>query len=269
MHFIAISLRLCLKQRFGQLFPLLVFLPENIRKRGKKRKQSSELVIPKGTASHSKRLQLCLSGHAVLLETAGRSGDGAMLRTCPQTRCALLVLSELGVIFFLLKQKCSRAAVLHVPNDLQPSAKQRHRSACSAVLAHSTVQAAERKSSFSTTQCCLLSSSTSSTTSLPPHSLFGSLLLTYHKAKRHSLSWTSRLRTSPKELKLQAIFCKQSCLGSKPPHLWLSCSVALPTQKHAPHQHTKSVRPQLQAASSWVGSGNRWPSSNMLCRRQC
>lgn len=93
MHFIAISLRLCLKQRFGQLFPLLVFLPENIRKRGKKRKQSSELVIPKGTASHSKRLQLCLSGHAVLLETAGRSGDGAMLRTCPQTRCALLVLS--------------------------------------------------------------------------------------------------------------------------------------------------------------------------------
>lgn len=159
--------------------------------------------------------------------------------------------------------------MLHVPNDLQPSAKQRHRSACSAVLAHSTVQAAEGKSSFSTTQCCLLSSSTSSTTSLPPHSLFGSLLLTYHKAKRHSLSWTSRLRTSPKELKLQAIFCKQSCLGSKPPHLWLSCSVALPTQKHAPHQHTKSVRPQLQAASSWVGSGNRWPSSNMLCRRQC
>lgn len=157
-----------------------------------------------------------------------------MLRTCPQTRCALLVLSELGVIFFLLKQKCSRAAVLHVPNDLQPSAKQRHRSACSAVLAHSTVQAAEGKSSFSTTQCCLLSSSTSSTTSLPPHSLFGSPLLTYHKAKRHSLSWTSRLRTSPKELKLQAIFCKQSCLGSKPPHLWLSCSVALPTQKHAP-----------------------------------
>lgn len=38
MHFIAISLRLCLKQRFGQLFPLLVFLPENIRKRGKKKK---------------------------------------------------------------------------------------------------------------------------------------------------------------------------------------------------------------------------------------
>lgn len=37
MHLIAVSLRLCLKQRFGQLFPLLVFLPENIRKRGKKK----------------------------------------------------------------------------------------------------------------------------------------------------------------------------------------------------------------------------------------
>lgn len=49
------------------MFPLLIFLPENIR--GKKK--SSELAIPKGTASHSKRLQLCLSEHAVLLETAG------------------------------------------------------------------------------------------------------------------------------------------------------------------------------------------------------
>lgn len=99
----------------------------------------------------------------------------------------------------------------------------------------------------------------------PPIGAFSKILLSrlmYHKDKRHSLTLTSRLRTSPTELKLQTTFCKESCLGSRPPHLQLSCSIA-------PHHHTEFVQPQLQAASSWLGSGNRWPSSDVLCRRGC